>query len=151
MPKKVLCHHAEVAKNFRCSTRLCFLQCDWRREISLRKIMKPEESARCHQTLSRRWGLGTRLAGPPTHLCFYHVCAAPRLFVARCGADTGSMRWRIVQSQRSNCHLKEKVGSLRNNCVYRIYFRKTVRVSLSCLAHGLHMRRARGGVSRNPT
>ena len=25
------------------------------------KLMKPEVSARCHQTLSRRWGLGTRL------------------------------------------------------------------------------------------
>ena len=25
-------------------------------------LMKPEVSAGCHQTLSRRWGLGTRLA-----------------------------------------------------------------------------------------
>ena len=45
--------------------RLSFLQCDWRRDISLQKVttlMKPEVSAGCHQTLSRRWGLGTRLS-----------------------------------------------------------------------------------------
>ena len=30
-------------------------------------LMKPEVSAGCHQTLSRRWGLGTRLRGPDSH------------------------------------------------------------------------------------
>ena len=50
--KKVLCHHAEVAKEFQCCyQRLCFLQCDWRSEILHRNqstLMKPKGLAECH-------------------------------------------------------------------------------------------------------
>ena len=43
--------------------RLSFLQCDWRRDISLQKViklMKPEVSAGCHQTLSLVGGVWGR-------------------------------------------------------------------------------------------
>ena len=64
----------------------------------------------------------SRPAGPPTrtHLCFI-TCALRRVSAQIPEADTGSTLWRIVQSQRSNSHLKVKVGSLRSDCVYRIY------------------------------
>ena len=60
--EKVLCHRAEEAKNFWCCTTDCLFWNVIGGEIFLsRKLMKPEVSAGCHQTLSRRWGLGTRL------------------------------------------------------------------------------------------
>ena len=38
--EKVLCHHAKVGKTFQCCNhRLCFLQCDWQRELSLQKVI----------------------------------------------------------------------------------------------------------------
>jgi len=41
----VLCHRAKVAKTFRCcSHRLCFLQCDWWRGISLHKVINVNEA-----------------------------------------------------------------------------------------------------------
>ena len=43
--KKVLCHCAEVAKDFRCCNhRLCFLQCDWQTENSLQKVINVNEA-----------------------------------------------------------------------------------------------------------
>ena len=39
--------------------RLSFLQCDWRRDISLQKVINVNEARA--DPLSRRWGLGTRL------------------------------------------------------------------------------------------
>ena len=63
--KKVLCHRAEEAKDFRCCTTDCLFCNVIGGEIFLSRkwsmLMKPEVSAGCHQTLSRRWGLGTRL------------------------------------------------------------------------------------------
>ena len=44
MPKKVLCHCAEVAQNFRCCATDSFLQCDWQREISLQKVININEA-----------------------------------------------------------------------------------------------------------
>ena len=41
----MLCHHAKVAKTFWCcSHRLCFLQCDWWKEISLQKVINVNEA-----------------------------------------------------------------------------------------------------------
>ena len=61
----MLCHHAEVAKNFRyCTTDCLFYNVIGGEKCLSGKqstLMKPEESAGCHQTLSRRWGLETRL------------------------------------------------------------------------------------------
>ena len=43
--KKVVCHRAEVAKNFRCcNRRLCVLHCDWCGENSLQKAFKVNEA-----------------------------------------------------------------------------------------------------------
>ena len=43
--KKVVCHRAEVAKNFRCCNhRLCVLHCDWYGENSLQKAIKVNEA-----------------------------------------------------------------------------------------------------------
>ena len=61
--KKLLCHCAQVAKNFRCcNDRLCFF-CNvigsWKithRQQSM--LMKPEGSVGCHQTLSSQVGSG---------------------------------------------------------------------------------------------
>ena len=57
----MLCHCAEVTKDFRCCNhRLCFLQYDWQLENSLKQsmLMKPKESAKRHQILSSRVGSG---------------------------------------------------------------------------------------------
>ena len=58
------CHRAEVAKDFWCY-RLCFLQCDWWREISLQKVINVNEARGIGRMspdpLSHRWSLGTRL------------------------------------------------------------------------------------------
>ena len=43
----MLCHRAEVAMNFRCSTADCAL----RSMVGEEKSRKPKESVRCHQTL----------------------------------------------------------------------------------------------------
>ena len=55
--------------------RLCFLQCDWRREISLQKVINVNEAqgiTRCHQTLTGRSGLGTRLGRRwPCYCCMH--------------------------------------------------------------------------------
>ena len=60
--KKVLCHRVEEAKNFRCCTTDClFCNVIGGEKFLSGTLMKPEVSAGCHQTLSRRWGLGTRL------------------------------------------------------------------------------------------
>ena len=41
----VLCHCAGIAKNFRCCTTDClFCKCDWRREISLQKVININEA-----------------------------------------------------------------------------------------------------------
>ena len=57
----MLCTHSKVAKNFRCYTTDCVFCNVIGREKSLSgKLMKPEVSARCHQTLFCRWGLGMR-------------------------------------------------------------------------------------------
>ena len=46
----MLCHRAKVAKTFRCCDhRLCFLQCDWQREISLQKVIKVNEAKEISQ------------------------------------------------------------------------------------------------------
>ena len=67
--KKVLSHHAEVAKDFRsCNLRLCFLQCDWRLENSPQRailLMKPDGLVECHQTLSSLVGSGHESSQPP--------------------------------------------------------------------------------------
>ena len=67
--KKVLCHHVEVVKNFRCyNHRLCFLQHDWHEQNYSSKsnqLNEAKELAEGHQTLFflvRGRGLGTRLA-----------------------------------------------------------------------------------------
>ena len=56
--------------------RLCFLQCDWRGEISLQKLINVNEargiSRMSPDPLSRRWGLGMRL--PLFILSVYYYC-----------------------------------------------------------------------------
>ena len=87
---KVLCHRAEEAKNFQCWTTDClFCNVIGGENFLSRKqpmLMKPEVSAGCHQTLSRRWSLGMRLHRCRNVWCIYVYESRPQQGVQRCTA-----------------------------------------------------------------
>ena len=79
--KKVLCHCAEVPKDFRCCNhRLCFPYCDWHLESFPQKARSPRDRLNVVRPSPFRWGLGTRLS-IPSHFTHHHWPILPGLSI----------------------------------------------------------------------
>ena len=104
VPQKVLCHCAEVTKDFRCCNhRLCFLQYDWQLENSLKQsmLMKPKESAKRHQILSSRVGSGLETTNMGQEISIEDECGFRpdrKYTCGECGKDETSFYWTLLHS-----------------------------------------------------
>ena len=77
----MLCHCAEVPKDFRCCNhRLCFPYCDWHLESFPQKARSPRDRLNVVRPSPLRWGLGTRLS-IPSHFTHHHWPILPGLSI----------------------------------------------------------------------